>query len=268
MTMKKMGMRTIKSGIAVIVSILISHLLNLPNSFFVAYTSMLVMETAVITSYKIARIRIAGTFFGAMLGTVFTYFLPGNALITGIGVVIIIYVFDLLAWNKALTLSGIVFLSTMLTLGDKSPLEYGFSRLFETFLGIVIALVINFFVYPPKPQKKIEDMYNDLHSTVLNISKRVLEKGEEVPLEDIIEQTKAIKAELEVYLSEISLSTKRKLNVDNLYFLIEECREIYVHLRVIENLTSFESSEIYNYHYRKAIDGILKLEERSKKLTV
>ena len=68
---KKIGLRTIKTGIAVTLSLLVSSLLKLEYPFFVAMTSIISMDKTAMNSMKMGRNRILGTFIGAIVGILF-----------------------------------------------------------------------------------------------------------------------------------------------------------------------------------------------------
>ena len=146
----KIGMRNIKTGIAVFISIAISRILSSGYPFFAAVASIVAMQSSVEGSFKAGKNRMLGTFVGAVVGYVFALIAPGNVFLCAIGIIMVIYICNILNWKDAISIGGIVFLAIMLNLNGGSPLYYSLYRILDTFIGTVVALAVNRFVAPPK----------------------------------------------------------------------------------------------------------------------
>lgn len=144
------GMRNIKTAIAVFISIVISKLLKMEYPFYAAIAAIISMQSSVEASFKAGRNRMLGTFIGAVVGFVCALISPGNAFVSAIGIVVVIYLCNLLKWKESAAIGGIVFLAIMLNLKGNSPLLYSINRILDTFLGILVAIVVNYFIVPPK----------------------------------------------------------------------------------------------------------------------
>ena len=75
---KKIGMRTLKTALAVILTLFICDLLNITNPFFATIAAIIAMETSVSGSLLIARERMYGTVIGAAIALLFTLLFPVN----------------------------------------------------------------------------------------------------------------------------------------------------------------------------------------------
>lgn len=149
---KKVGMRNIKTAIAVFISIILSKLFKMEYPFYAAIAAIISMQSSVEESFRAGRNRMIGTLIGAVVGFICALINPGNAFVSAIGIVIVIYLCNLLKWKESSSIGGVVFLAIMLNLKGNSPLWYSINRLFDTFLGIIVAIVVNYFIIPP--QKK------------------------------------------------------------------------------------------------------------------
>ena len=74
----KIGMRTIKTGLAVAVSLFIAQLMNLKSPIFVGIAAIVSMQTTVNESLVAGKNRMLATFVGAVIGLIFSYILPYN----------------------------------------------------------------------------------------------------------------------------------------------------------------------------------------------
>jgi uncharacterized membrane protein YgaE (UPF0421/DUF939 family) len=146
------GMRNIKTAIAVFISIVISKLLKMEYPFYAAIAAIISMQSSVEASFKAGRNRMLGTFIGAVVGFICALISPGNALASAIGIVVVIYLCNILKWKESASIGGIVFLAIMLNLKGNSPLLYSINRILDTFLGIMVAILVNYFIVPPKDE--------------------------------------------------------------------------------------------------------------------
>ncbi|TCL61523.1 uncharacterized membrane protein YgaE (UPF0421/DUF939 family) [Hydrogenispora ethanolica] len=164
--MKRIGPRNIKTALAVGICILISRLLRLEYPFYAAIAAIISMESSITASLHAGKNRMLGTCVGAAIGMLCALIQPGNALLCGIGIVIVIYICHSLRWNKAVAIAGIVFLAIMLNLEGRSPVFYSLNRLLDTFIGVTVAILVNHFFMPPNHwTKTIQGGHELLHKT-------------------------------------------------------------------------------------------------------
>lgn len=149
---KIIGMRNIKTAIAVCLSILISKLLNMEYPFYTAIASIITMQSSVEASFKAGRNRMLGTFIGAVVGFICASISPGSAILSAIGIVMVIYLCNLFGWRESCSIAGVVFCAIMLNLKSGSAFLYSLNRLLDTFVGITIAVIVNYFIMPPKKE--------------------------------------------------------------------------------------------------------------------
>lgn len=231
------GMRNIKTAIAIFITITISAILNLEYPFYAAIATIISMENSVTNSYTAGRNRILGTFIGAGIGLIFAWIEPHNALYSAIGIVIVIYLCNLLKWNKSISIASIVFLAIMLNLKlGESPFHYGINRIFDTFIGVSIAVLVNYLIFPPK------------HEYNLHIIRKALLKKLTITATDVIFYSNN---------TGITLLKKDILNLEKHYALCKEefhikkdltlpmsqieeelelINHIYAHMRMIQRL--------------------------------
>jgi len=89
------GLRTIKTALAVSISIFLSQLLNLEYPYFVAMTAIISMDRTARLSIDMGRNRVIGTLIGALIGILFATIDQGNPWLAGIGILIIILISNL-----------------------------------------------------------------------------------------------------------------------------------------------------------------------------
>lgn len=152
----KIGARNLKSGLAVVISIIIADIFGFDSAFFAAITSVVCMQDSSESSVHMGKNRFIGTVIGAIFGSIGTLILSINSskimkiILVFVLTLIVIYICTLIKLPGAVTIACIVLLATVLMNRDYSNYYYAFHRSIETFVGAIIAIVVNHFVLPRK----------------------------------------------------------------------------------------------------------------------
>lgn len=143
------GMRNIKTALAVVVSVIIADLFNLSSAFFVATGALISMESTVKKGVKAGIYRVLGTVIGGCVGVIMYLIAPGNLMLIFFGIVILISILNFLNWHDCISIACVVFCVIMISMTDEHIVLYAFQRTFDTIIGIIIAIVINYVISPP-----------------------------------------------------------------------------------------------------------------------
>ena len=164
--MPKIGMRIIKTAVAVFLCFIINLFIGggyMP--FYSAITAVICLQTYAEESIEISKKRILGTFLGALIGLAVLFleqkFIPHDHvimqyLLISAAIIPVIYISVLLRQSSASAIACVVFIS--ITAGQStqvSPLWFALIRMIETLVGIIVALAVNL-LHPPK-KKHAED---------------------------------------------------------------------------------------------------------------
>ena len=162
-TFPKIGLRTIKTALSVFLC-----LLFFPNEpFFACLTAVFCVQDTVSNSIKMAINRALGTVLGAIVGLLFliicrslTYnidiYIIRKFLVyltIAIGIIVVIYICNLIKKPGAINVSCIAFLAVTTVHAFGEPIYYALNRTIETLFGILIALLVNKFISPPNKKK-------------------------------------------------------------------------------------------------------------------
>lgn len=144
-----LGMRTVKTSIAVFFCIIISSMFGI-DPFYACIASVSTIQSSIGSSFIVGRDRMIGSAIGAFYGVVFSFLGEYNAFFTALALLCVIYTVNLFKSKGAVNIASIVVISIMVDPTLTSPIENGLSRLIQTLLGIVIAVLVNVIIYPPK----------------------------------------------------------------------------------------------------------------------
>lgn len=163
MKLKKVGMRTIKTIIAVVLTLEISKALNMNSPILAGIAAIMTVEASVSKSFKTAKFRMYGTVLGGIIALLITFLAPTNSITIAIGLFIILYVANLLEWKSAVRMGMIVFLVVIVGYDESvDRFSYAFNRTIDTFLGVLVGTTINYFIRPPKVEVKIDGIIDEM----------------------------------------------------------------------------------------------------------
>ena len=153
----KPGFRNIKTALSVFLCILVFELTGRSNPLIACSAAIICMKETVYYSYKKGADRLIGTLLGGIVGLAFLLIknsllpvLATQSVIAGLGVFVVIYLCNLLNKSDTAVISSIVFLAIVVGASDTSPFLYALNRVIDTFVGIIIALVVNKAIHPMK----------------------------------------------------------------------------------------------------------------------
>lgn len=149
----KIGMRTIKTGLAVTLGVTVAGLVGLRSPLFVAIGAISTMQTSVSESFVMGKNRILGTIMGAAVAVTIAEYLPYSNIFLGLGIILLIQILNILGWKKSISLSAIVFSAVYLN-RDIGMIAYATNRVLDTFIGIVMGVLVNYLVATPDSEKK------------------------------------------------------------------------------------------------------------------
>ncbi|MDD6468271.1 MAG: aromatic acid exporter family protein [Erysipelotrichaceae bacterium] len=245
---KRIGLRTIKTGIAVTLSLWVSMLLRLEYPFFVAMTAIISMDKTAMNSMKMGKNRIAGTFIGAIVGILLSYIDRGNPILCGLGIILMIVICNSLKLKGSISIGGIVLLAIMVHT-DKTPLFYGFNRTLDTIIGAGIALLVNCTIFPYYNVRRLDDIVIKMWEQSDSII-QALENREPCNLTEIHQNMKEIENELGLYETEILFHKKKEL-VAKLRRHYEMTKRLLFEMDVCQSIDQQQYKEVYEFHVKR-----------------
>lgn len=195
----KIGFRTIKTGIAVTLALFISNILKIESPFYAVIAAIIAIQPTVSDSWKKGIYRLLGTMMGAVVGVIFVSISPGNPILAGLGIIFIILVMNKLNWGEAISIGGVVFIGIFLN-AEGGYIDYSLHRLLDTSIGIVVAVAVNYIIYPPNYDDKIVEEARQISKDLLNYyikAIQILLKEEEEDIAFLEEQIQEIEEELD-----------------------------------------------------------------------
>ncbi|MGF7057391.1 FUSC family protein [Brassicibacter mesophilus] len=144
--MMKIGSRNLKTAISVFICIIVFQLLKRPYPFYACIAAVICMQNSVHNSFVAGKNRMIGTIIGAVVGIMFSIFIGQNAIVTGLGIVLVIYLCNFFNYDGSVSIACVVFLAIMTNLKEGTSYMYAINRVFDTFVGIIVAILVNKYI--------------------------------------------------------------------------------------------------------------------------
>lgn len=259
----KIGMRSIKTFIATLVAILVSKILNFSSPFFTTLSAFMCIQGSIVETSQTAIKRGIGTLAGGVFSLIYLVFMPNNIYLIPLGLFVIIYLFNLLDKTNLISPASVVFLaisSKVNTTESFDPKTYVISRVWETFIGILIAIIINNCIAPPNPFKKLRILDNEMSEFVSEnamVKQNIALKNLEQFNLKLHEFSSLIKA----YNKEKNNHKKYNLNMEHYNRNLDLFKHAYNHFSILATMTEGTDEKIFNYHVSmlKSIKDELKI---------
>lgn len=281
---KFIGMRTIKTGLAVTLCCLFTQF-AVDNMFYCATACVVTMQDTIKTSYKMGFQRVFGTMIGGLVGFLLVLISPANPFLCGLGIMVVIKCCEVFKLSS-LVVSSVTFFSLYLGYINSDPVTYSIQRVIDTSVGVIMGLIINYSVARPnyydntvKEFTKIKSLFkecirliaiNDRELKVNEIEQRI-NKSEAV-YSKLIDELNYSQGESDLAVIDKSLDITRQI-----YFHIKSIelleKELYLNkdnYKKIKRMFKHEEiklkidereSPVFNFHLSKIIDKISEFDE-------
>ena len=204
-TDRKLGMRIIKTGVAVTVCVAISSIFNLGQPLVAVISTVMSMGRSIDTSLRSGKNKMIGVIIGAFLGGLFAMLSPANAGLCGIGIILVLYFCYLIKLDMAGTLASFVFAAVMFVAPPGAEAwRYAITCAEDAIIGIIVAVVVNFVVMPPNYAEQIKKLYGKLVEEVSG-SVKCTDNMQASDLCVIKDTVDSIERNIELYTSEVKI---------------------------------------------------------------
>ena len=274
-------MRNIKTGVGVMICVLIGYFHIVDNTFFAAAACIVCMQTTVKSSLTVGLNRLKGTFIGGLIGFIFVLIHPSNAILSCLGIITTIYICNILKINNSITIACVVYCSIYLSIGHVDPMAYSVSRTLDTSIGVIVGVAVNYFIHRPNYLDSIYKEIRIIEKTSIKLLKSEIEKGPHADISSLKKEIKRLEELYKNFLEELEYSNE-EVDDEEINNVIKRCKQIYLHLQIlvqmkdkcylnkenyIKTKTIYDTlpkdievkdntSSVYNYHVSAIIDNI------------
>lgn len=156
MKLPKVGLRTIKTSIAVMITAGIMHYIVNETPFFACIGAAVAIGKTKKTSLEASIVRNVGTAVGGIVGIVMSL-ITDNVFVKGLGVIPIIYIINILNKKDSIIPGCIVYFAVVYLNTMDTARFYAVRRILQTFLGSIIGIIVNFAIRGPLDDEEIPE---------------------------------------------------------------------------------------------------------------
>ncbi len=235
------GMRTVKTVAAVIIAMLIVDLYGTTSSklIFAMLGAMAAVQPTFKESLESCLTQIAGVSIGAAASVVLLL-LPIHPLaISGIGIVLIICLYNTLGIRYSPALPCMIIVSMSYTT-EAQPIVYAAGRIWDSAIGLGVGMLINTLVFPYDNSRQIRDAVKALDREVIKFLENLFDGDDEMP--DASEMTATINemgAQLKTFSNQKLLMRMRRQReqIDAFQRCEGKSRELLARLEVLSRMS-------------------------------
>ena len=264
----KIGMKSIKIALAVIVSLLIGSLFKFESPYLMALNSVIGIQGTTYGSVYSARDRIIGTIIGITLGLITIMFYSSGFIVPAVGVFIVIYICSLLNLKTSVVQAAVVYLSLLLFPATSAS---SVNVVVSTTLGVMVAIFINLILSPFDLKNNLNKAYYDLRESIFSLAAKVFINDKDADRQDFRTKMMHYKELVQAYDDEEFLKVKDKdldfSKIDNLcknmtrigffIFSVMELRENNLSEENIVRINKLLDVDIKALNYEESQDDIL-----------
>lgn len=132
-----------RSTVAAVLSALIARIFRLPESYWAAVTTMVVMQSTLGAAMMVSKQRLAGTALGAAMGALLATYFGSNVFVFGAGLFALGAICAVLHIERnAFRYAGITLAIIQLVARTEPAWMIATHRFFEISVGIVVGLIV------------------------------------------------------------------------------------------------------------------------------
>lgn len=190
----KIGARTFKTGLAVLLALIIPPLLGLEDSVGLTTAAVVFsMMPSVQETFNTTKNRIVANIIGGLIAFIVSNFFGDNNIMIAAASALLIAILHQFKLDNVIGLSTLTLINVMLSPGP-NILSTALVRVTATLLGVLIAFLVNTFVLPPKYDIKFYESTTHLSDQLMKYTRAMLRQNAQFPI--MSEDLKTSKSEL------------------------------------------------------------------------
>lgn len=200
------GLRTVKTAIAVIVSmVIVDHLGTTPSKLiFAMLGAMAAVQPTFRESLESCLTQIIGVVFGALAGIVLMLLPFPHLAAAGIGIVMVITLYNSLRIRFSPSLACIIVVTVCIT-PDIQPISYAIGRIWDTAIGLGIGMAINTLIFPYDNSNQIRSLIESLDVELLRFLEDMFDG------DDVLPDAKQMTGKIDDMARQLTIFSNQKL---------------------------------------------------------
>jgi len=190
----KIGARTLKTGIAILISLAIPFILGFPEvSDLAAISAIYSLQPSVKKSFGVVKERILANTLGGIVAVLMSLALGNSLLTIAFASALLIAILHQVKLDSVIGLAAVTLIVIMLTEKDAIVAD-AILRVLATIIGVVVTFFVNTLVLPPKYDKRLLTKIDNVTDELTKYTRASLRKNSQFAI--LKEDLKWIRKEL------------------------------------------------------------------------
>ncbi len=229
------GMRTLKTGIAVVITTFLGGTFLVSNPFYAVIGTIFAMQNTVKSSFVAGKNRLLGTVLGAAIGYVFALIHFNHPLHLGLAVIVTIICCNALKINSSIIIAATVCVSILMGItADQDPLIYSLLRTTDTSIGIIVGILVNYYIAQPNYLGRLTNEIEKIELMTIELVKNIL-IHQDLNMGPLNTELSRLNALYHNYCADTKFQ-KNPVSSKKLKKSIDACHDIYFHAKCIAKL--------------------------------
>lgn len=200
------GLRTIKTAIAVIISMIIVEFLGTSESklIFAMLGAMAAVQPTFKESVESSLTQIIGVVFGAVLAVILQFMHLPPLVATGIGIVLVITLYNTLHLRFSPGLPCLIVVMLCIHPEEK-PILYALERVWDTAIGLFVGMLLNMLIFPYDNSRRIRIAAESLDKDLIEFLEDMFDG------DDILPNVSLMSAKISEIDKQLNIFAKQKL---------------------------------------------------------
>lgn len=183
----RVGLRTIKTVAAVIISMIIVDFFGATSSklIFAMLGAMAAVQTTFKESLESCIAQIIGVVFGGVVGVLLLALKLPSLVATGIGIIMVITLYNALRITYS-PVNACFIVVLLCTTPDIQPVTYALGRIWDTAIGLGVGMLINTLIFPYDNSSMIRSTVESLDKEVIAFLEALFDGDDVVPDTDVM----------------------------------------------------------------------------------
>lgn len=234
------GLRTVKTALAVIISMIIVDYFGTTDSklFFAVLGAMAAVQPTFTESLESCFTQIIGVLFGAVMGVLLLALPVSHLTATGIGIILVITLYNALRLRFSPSLACLIVVTICIT-PDIKPISYALSRIWDTAIGLGVGMLINTLVFPYDNSSQIRTLAHSIDKEVIRFLEDMFDGDDQLPNSGDMNSTITEMArQLKIFANQrLMLHLKRQKSDIKTYRVCEgKARELLARMEVLSRM--------------------------------
>ncbi len=199
MTRVGIGMRSLKTGLAVFICLALYTILPLTEPTLAVLVVVMAIQNNIDDSITFSKNRLIGTVLGTIIGIIYTQVAGQSLIFVAAGVIILITLLNKLNQSRNIVIALVLFVNIITGVVSGNPIIYGLNRFANTLVGISVGFLINYFIKPPNQISNIKLNVIETVDEIEYVVKELIFTNNKISLETFKKELEASVASLDIY---------------------------------------------------------------------